>query len=517
MLPMPVIAATALRTPFGDLAATRLAWEAGDGPRHSLGLLVDDLVDLGREILARASCEACLVATTKADLDTWLPALERGGLEGGPADLAARVEAGLGLPTQAVAAACASGTAALALAGGWIRQGRHRSILVLAGDDAHAFIRDGFTALRALDPTGCRPFAEDRGGLALGSARAALALSAEGEGPLLSGWGGSLDGRHLTAPDREARGLEAACRQALGGQSPTLILAHGTGTRFNDAAEATCYRRLAPGVAVTATKGVLGHTLAAAGLVDAILVADSLDRGSCAGVAATTSVAEDARVPLLPVGVHALESGPVLVVNAGFAGINVAVAIGGTEGPGSEPQATVVERSVVLDGTTWRRSDGATGAFAREDDPRAPHHLGRPRAPLVLGRGEASWGRMDQAARLLSTLTVAIGPLPTTCGIVLWTEAGCAESDRAFEASRRAAAPDAQRFPYTLSSTPIGEAAIRAGIHGPGLVIAHADEATARAAADALLGPDVPAVLLARVEADLGPQQAWAELRVRGR
>lgn len=515
---MPVITATALRTPFGDLAATRRAWEAGEGRRRALGPLVRDLVDLGREILAQVPCECCLVATTKADLAAWLPALLEGdGQAGGPGDLAAQMEAALGLPTQTVSAACASGTTALALAGSWIRQGRHRRILVLAGDDDHPFIHDGFTALRAIDPTGCRPFSADRAGLALGPARAALALGIAGDGPVLTGWGGSLDGRHLTAPDREALGLEAACRQALGGQLPKLILAHGTGTRFNDAAEATCYARLAPTALVTATKGVLGHTLGAAGLVDAILAADSLRRGSCAGVAATTVVADDARIPLLPAGEHRLAAGPVLVVNAGFGGLNAAIAIGGTRPPAPQPIHTGVERTVILEGVTWRRSDGVRGTFADAGEPRAAGALGRPRAPLILGHGEASWGRMDQAARLLVTLAVAIGPLPPTCGIVLWTETGCAESDRAFEASRRAGTPDVQRFPFTLSSTPVGEAAIRVGIHGPGLVIAHADAERARAAADALLGPAVPAVLLARVEADRGPQQAWAELRALGR
>jgi hypothetical protein len=100
--------------------------------------------------------------------------------------------------------------------------------------------------------------------------------------------------------------------------------------------------------------------------------------------------------------------------------------------------------------------------------------------------------------------------MPADTAVVLVTDAGCAATDRVYETDRRARGADAQRFTYTLPTTPIGEASIRLGLRGAGLALLGADEAQAEAVAADLLADGAPAVLLARVECDRAPHRAWA-------
>ena len=114
---------------------------------------------------------------------------------------------------------------------------------------------------------GAKPFDRKRQGLMLGETVAAMWCAPGASGPYyLSAWGMSCDANHLTGPDREGAGLLDACRQAVAGDGIDLIVAHGTGTRYNDDAESHAYHRLSPGTAITAWKGSLGHTLEPAAL-----------------------------------------------------------------------------------------------------------------------------------------------------------------------------------------------------------------------------------------------------------
>jgi len=91
---------------------------------------------------------------------------------------------------------------------------------------------------------------------------------------LLEGWGNSCDAYHATAPDPEGRGAQAAIRAALGGDLRVdYINAHGTGTPDNDRAEARAMRAVF-GETVppfSSTKRVFGHTLGAAGAIEAVV------------------------------------------------------------------------------------------------------------------------------------------------------------------------------------------------------------------------------------------------------
>ncbi|MBC9719465.1 hypothetical protein H9Y04_43860 [Streptomyces sp. TRM66268-LWL] len=103
---------------------------------------------------------------------------------------------------------------------------------------------------------------------------------------LLSGYSTTGDAHHATAPDPEGRGLRRAVSAALAmaGAAPSDVAhvnAHGTGTRLNDRAEAVVIREVyeAGAPTVTSAKGALGHTMGAAGAVEAALTVEALARG----------------------------------------------------------------------------------------------------------------------------------------------------------------------------------------------------------------------------------------------
>ncbi len=486
---MPRLSALAVATPFGGLEPTLAAlYGAADGAMP--GTLGEPLLTTLRRLLAELGpADAILLATTKGDLPRWSAALPSTAGFGSPADLARELGA------TVVTAACASGPLALGEAARMVLSGRARRVAVLAGDRLGPFVHEGFAALRAIDPAGCRPFDRERQGLVLGETAAAVMVSADGAGgdahsPWLSGWGASLDAHHLTGPARDGAGLIAACRAALlraGLSVPGAIIAHGTGTRYNDAAEACAYTALCPGVPVTAWKGVLGHSLGACGLLEAALAAAIIrDHRPLPGCARLRE--SDTPLTLLSPGPHAF-SGTLLSPNAGFGGINGAVLIGGGPPAPLLPIIPRLRQQIAL-----------------------PLPWGALTAREVIGHREPTWGRMDLPSRVVTALAVRAGALSPATAVVLLTDTGSAASDRLFEAGRREGNPDPQRFTYTLPTTAIGEASIRCGLHGPGFALMGASDAAGRETAAGLLAEGAPAVLLARVEADQLPHCAWAEV-----
>ena len=148
----------------------------------------------------------------------------------------------------------------------------------------------GFGSLKLLSPELCRPFDNSRAGLNLGEGAAVLVLESDARaedrkcvGRVL-GYGTATDAYHLTAPHPESRGLYRALEQALAQASATgrdiaFINAHGTATPTNDLAEARFFRTAFPETPFVATKGGTGHTLGAAGAVEAVFTVKHLERG----------------------------------------------------------------------------------------------------------------------------------------------------------------------------------------------------------------------------------------------
>jgi len=517
---MPRIDAIALCCALGDLDQTFHALRAGRGsaagplPRG----LRATLLTLARTALRGSSADLLLLATTKAECDRWCAGLVRDepGYAGGPGRLAQEIGTALGMPAYAVSAACASSPVACGIAGRALNHGRHERILVLAGDQIGSFIRDGFTALKALDPRGARPFDRDRAGLALGETAGAVLLSrATTPGLHLQGWGASLDANHLTGPSRDGSGLERAVRQALrraGDPQLGLVIGHGTGTRYNDDSESQAYARTSS-APVVAYKGLLGHSLGACGLSELALATRIVQSGIVPGTTGLSVQGCVGAITVLPPGEHPFSPAPILCANAGFGGINGVLILGDRPALAAAPRSCRRVARCWLDAQGWRTDVGGAGAGQAEGAWRERGDDGQPKlpAPEVIGRVDPHWGRMDLACRALVAVASRLGALPGGCGIVLVTDAGCAASDRRFERERLTQGADPQRFAYTLPTTPIGEASIRLRLQGPSFALLGASDDQARACAADLLRDGATATLVARVEAD-GTLLAWAEL-----
>jgi 3-oxoacyl-[acyl-carrier-protein] synthase II len=188
-------------------------------------------------------------------------------------------------PCHVVANACASGTNAIGHGFELIRGGRYDRVLTGGYDALSELVFVGFDSLQASTPEKCRPFDRERTGMVLGEGAAVLALeemeSAKARGAHIlcevSGYGLSTDNHHLTQPDPSGVGARSAMEQAL--QSADLrpreidyINAHGTATAFNDAAEGRAIAELFGGtVPVSSTKSMMGHSLGAAGAIEAVI------------------------------------------------------------------------------------------------------------------------------------------------------------------------------------------------------------------------------------------------------
>src|SRR5437867_3705142 len=191
---------------------------------------------------------------------------------------------GISAPCQIIANACASGTNAIGHAFECVRSGRYQRVLAGGYDALAEMVFVGFDSLQASTPEKCRPFDRHRTGMVLGEGAAILALEnlelAHKRGaPVLAeiiGYGISTDNFHITQPEPSGVGPRQAMERAL--QSADIsagevdyINAHGTATAFNDAAEGKAISTIFDGVPVSSTKSMMGHSLGAAGAVEAIV------------------------------------------------------------------------------------------------------------------------------------------------------------------------------------------------------------------------------------------------------
>src|SRR5215471_9356935 len=189
---------------------------------------------------------------------------------------------GISAPCQVIANACASGTNALGHAFECVRSGRYQRVLAGGYDALAEMVFVGFDSLQASTPEKCRPFDRHRSGMVLGEGAAVLALEnlevARDRGaPVLAeiiGYGISTDNFHITQPEPSGVGARQAMERALqsahiSASDVDYINAHGTGTVFNDAAEGKAISALFNCVPVSSTKSMMGHSLGAAGAIEA--------------------------------------------------------------------------------------------------------------------------------------------------------------------------------------------------------------------------------------------------------
>ncbi len=333
--------------------AAEVPWDDGDADRAGAFALL-----AAAESLRDAGLDAATVAPARIGvaLGTTLGGMtifERWDAAGTPVDgieqvpyyaPAVRLARHVGArgPVATPQLACASGTHAVALGASWIRAGRADVVLAGGTDLLCRFVVAGFNCLRATSDA-ARPFDRRRKGLVLGEGAAVVVLESEAHArargarvrAFVGGVGAAADAIHMTAPDREGAGAARAMRAALddAGVAPAdvaFVSAHGTGTPYNDAMEAAALTRVfgAGRVPVNSIKGAVGHTLGAAGALEAVVCARVLETGLVPPTAGLEDVDPAcASLDLVYGGSRRVDARAVVSTSSGFAGANAALVL----------------------------------------------------------------------------------------------------------------------------------------------------------------------------------------------
>ncbi len=261
---------------------------------------------------------------------------------------AAAISIGYGFqgPCESLATACATGTHAIGNAARWIQWGVCDAVVAGGAEAAMTPVAiSGFGNMKALSPSGVsRPFDAGRDGFVIAEGAGVVVLeeweTARARGATILGevlGSASLaDAHHITAPAPEGRGAIRCMQAALddAGLRPDAIAhvnAHGTSTALNDAAEAQGISVLfgAPGPIVTSIKGVTGHSLGAAGALEAVSVVLSMQHGLIPPTDGLESFdAELPRIDVVQKEPRAWTPGPSLSNSFGFGGHNGTLVIG---------------------------------------------------------------------------------------------------------------------------------------------------------------------------------------------
>ncbi|HKJ47500.1 MAG TPA: beta-ketoacyl-[acyl-carrier-protein] synthase family protein [Christiangramia sp.] len=199
---------------------------------------------------------------------------------------------GLNGMVTTISTACSSSANAIMMGAQMIESGKLNRVIVGGSDCLTKFTLNGFNSLKILSENKCRPFDNDRAGLNLGEAAGYLLLEADdqisGKNIVgrIKGYGNANDAFHQTASSENGEGAFKAISKALkkAGISPNeinYINAHGTGTRNNDLSESVALKRVFGDhiPEFSSTKGFTGHTLGAAGAVEAIISLLSIQSG----------------------------------------------------------------------------------------------------------------------------------------------------------------------------------------------------------------------------------------------
>jgi nodulation protein E len=251
------------------------------------------------------------------------------------------LEHGIHGPTYTISTACSSSNHAIGQAFWMIRSGG-ASVAVAGGSEAvfaEGLLR-AWEAIRVVSPDTCRPFSKDRRGLILGEGGAMLVLEnwdhavARGAKILaeICGFGMNSDAHHITQPsvDGPARAMELALSDAhLAAEAVQYINAHGTGTVVNDMTETAAIRRAfgphADRLMVSSTKSMHGHTLGAAGAVEAIATVLALEHQFVPPTANYTQPDPDCNLDVVPNRGRAAAIEYALSNSFAFGGLNAVV------------------------------------------------------------------------------------------------------------------------------------------------------------------------------------------------
>jgi 3-oxoacyl-[acyl-carrier-protein] synthase I len=242
-------------------------------------------------------------------------------------------------PSYTISTACSSGARALASARSLLRLGVCDAVIAGATDSLCGLTTNGFAALQAISDEITNPCSVNRKGLTLGEG-SVMFLAMRGAGGIqLRGVGESSDAHHMSAPDPEGQGAERAMRAALldAGLSPPEIAylnLHGTGTAQNDLIESLATARVfGESPPCSSTKSLVGHTLGAAGAMEAgfcwLVLADESE-GELPLIPHVYDGMLDPKLPGVRLATKGMRvaAGPVLTNSFGFGGNNCSLVLG---------------------------------------------------------------------------------------------------------------------------------------------------------------------------------------------
>lgn len=191
---------------------------------------------------------------------------------------------GLSGPCFSISTACTSGARALLSAQRLLNLGVCDAVICGGVDSLCRLTLNGFSALEAVSAERCNPFSANRNGINIGEGAALFLLTKEplAQGStgsatpiILLGGGATSDAHHISAPQPDGLGAQAAMRKALAAagiqaEQVDYLNLHGTATAHNDAMESQAVQAIFPhGVACSSSKALVGHTLGAAGALEA--------------------------------------------------------------------------------------------------------------------------------------------------------------------------------------------------------------------------------------------------------
>ena len=286
------------------LPAEHAQWECRNNRLAWLGLNQDGFIEAVHAAVEHygASRIALMLGTSTSSIGETETAYRRLDDDGGfpddmlrpaihaPHSLAAFLTEALGIdgPCLTISTACSSSAKVFANAERMIRLGLIDAAVVGGVDTLCDSVLFGFSALELVSPQPCRPFDAARNGISIGEAAGFALLErvdVAPEAPRLLGYGEASDAHHMSTPHPEGLGAELALRDTLAragirADQVDYINLHGTASLKNDEVEAALVSRaFPPATRASSTKGFTGHTLGAAGIIEATIALQAIEHG----------------------------------------------------------------------------------------------------------------------------------------------------------------------------------------------------------------------------------------------
>ena len=384
--------------------------------------------------------------------------------------------------TFTISNACVSGIMALNLGRDLIQGGNFDHVVVVGGDLASDFTVAGFQAFFAMSDEVCRPYDKDRKGINLGEAASTVWLSKSntifrGDAFYVLGGATRNDANHISGPSRTGEGLfrafEAAKRSAqIQVKDLDYICSHGTATNYNDEMESQAFKRAnLLEVPMNSLKGYFGHTLGAAGLVEASIALQSIRHQKL--VASLGFEFSGVSYPLNVIDRSRPQSIKTIVkTGSGFGGCNSAIVIS------KQPKKEIVQ----LDGPIALLGEVTINQEQVTVNDQVKLKLGEDPLREMYDDLELNYSKfhkMDPLCKLgVLGVEYLLGALPELknagdeeVGLVIESKWGSSFSDLAHQKQLELKNPSPAIFVYTLPNIVLGEISIKHKWYGESICL----------------------------------------------